>query len=80
MSRLPLRVRLALAFALAMALVLAVVGSLLYVRLGDSLLEQVDDGLEGLALRTSVDLVGDPPPEVAVEEDSCRSSRPTAGS
>jgi two-component system OmpR family sensor kinase len=47
MSRIPLRVRLALAFALAMAVVLAVVGSLLYVRLGDSLLEQLDDGLVG---------------------------------
>jgi heavy metal sensor kinase len=46
MSRIPLRLRLALAFALAMAIVLGVVGSLLYVRLGDSLLEQVDDGLE----------------------------------
>ena len=49
MSRLPIRVRLALAFALAMALVLAVVGGLLYQRLGDSLLEQVDDNLETLA-------------------------------
>jgi two-component system, OmpR family, sensor kinase len=45
-SRLPLRVRLTLAFALAMALVLAAVGALLYVRLGDSLLEQVDESLE----------------------------------
>ena len=45
MSRLPLRVRLTLAFALAMALVLAAVGALLYVRLGDSLLEQVDESL-----------------------------------
>ncbi len=49
MSRIPLRLRLALAFALAMAVVLAVVGSLLYVRLGDSLLEQVDDRLEAAA-------------------------------
>jgi heavy metal sensor kinase len=46
-SRIPIRLRLALAFALAMAIVLAVVGSLLYVRLGDSLLEGVDDNLEG---------------------------------
>jgi heavy metal sensor kinase len=45
-SRLPLRIRLTLAFALAMALVLAAVGALLYVRLGDSLLEQVDESLE----------------------------------
>jgi HAMP domain-containing protein len=48
-SKLPIRLRLALAFALAMALVLSAVGALLYVRLGDSLLEQVDDNLEGLA-------------------------------
>ena len=49
MSRLPLRARLTLAFAAAMAIVLVVVGSLLYVRLGDSLLEQIDDGLEARA-------------------------------
>jgi signal transduction histidine kinase len=48
-SRLPLRIRLTLAFALAMALVLVAVGALLYVRLADSLLEQVDDNLETLA-------------------------------
>jgi two-component system, OmpR family, sensor kinase len=54
-NRLPIRVRLALAFALAMAIVLAVVGSLLYVRLGDSLLEQVDDNLERLAFETIVE-------------------------
>jgi len=50
MSRIPVRVRLALAFAVAMAVVLAVVGSLLYVRLGDSLLEQLDDSIEGFAV------------------------------
>jgi heavy metal sensor kinase len=50
MSRIPLRVRLALAFALAMAVVLAIVGSLLYVRLGNSLQEQVDDNIEQIAL------------------------------
>ncbi len=50
MSRLPLRVRLTLAFAGAMAIVLVVVGSLLYARLGDSLLEQVDDNIEAFAM------------------------------
>jgi two-component system, OmpR family, sensor kinase len=45
MSRIPLRVRLALAFALAMAIVLGIVGSLLYVRLGNSLDDQVNDAL-----------------------------------
>jgi two-component system OmpR family sensor kinase len=67
-SRIPLRVRLALAFGIAMAVVLALVGSLLYVRLGESLLEQVDEGLEGLALRASVDAVGESPPGIALEE------------
>ncbi len=46
MSRLPIRLRLAFAFAVAMALVLVVVGALLYVRLGDSLQEQLDDTLD----------------------------------
>jgi signal transduction histidine kinase len=46
MRRLPLRLRLALAFAIAMAIVLAAVGAFLYLRLGHSLLEQVDDTLE----------------------------------
>jgi two-component system, OmpR family, sensor kinase len=45
MSRIPLRVRLALAFALAMAVVLVLVGALLYVRLGNSLDDQVNDSL-----------------------------------
>jgi len=48
-SRVPIRLRLALAFALAMAIVLGVVGTLLYVRLGDSLQEQLDDNLEARA-------------------------------
>jgi two-component system, OmpR family, sensor kinase len=48
-SRLPLRLRLALAFAVAMAVVLTAVGALLYVRLGDSLEEQIDDSLEARA-------------------------------
>jgi heavy metal sensor kinase len=61
-SRLPLRVRLTLAFAAAMAVVLVVVGSLLHVRLGDSLLEQVDDNLETTALSlTSVVRAGGEP-------------------
>lgn len=49
MSRMPIRVRLTLAFTIAMAVVLAAVGAFLYLRLGDSLLEQVDDGLEARA-------------------------------
>jgi heavy metal sensor kinase len=44
-SRLPIRLRLALAFALAMAAVLLLLGALLYVRLGNTLAEQLDDSL-----------------------------------
>ena len=46
MSRLPIRVRLTLAFALAMAVVLTAVGAFLYFRLGSSLDEAVDEGLQ----------------------------------
>jgi signal transduction histidine kinase len=46
MSRLPIRVRLALAFALAMAVVLAATGAFLYLRLGSSLDEAVNEGLQ----------------------------------
>jgi heavy metal sensor kinase len=49
MSRLSLRLRLTLVFALAMAVVLAGVGAFLYVRLGDSLLEQLDESLAARA-------------------------------
>ncbi len=49
MSRLPVRVRLTLAFTLAMAIVLSGIGALLYVRLGDSLREQLDDSLSARA-------------------------------
>lgn len=50
MSRLPIRVRLTIIFALAMAAVLAAVGAFVYLRLGNSLGEQIDDGLEARAL------------------------------
>lgn len=49
MSRLPLRLRLTFSFALAMAVVLAAIGALLYLRLGSSLDEAVDDGLQARA-------------------------------
>jgi two-component system OmpR family sensor kinase len=48
-SRLPIRIRLTLIFALAMAVVLAAVGAFVYVRLGNSLVEQIDEGLEARA-------------------------------
>jgi two-component system OmpR family sensor kinase len=66
-NRLPIRLRLALAFALAMAVVLAVVGALLYVRLGDSLQEQLDDGLEARA-EVLTALVQDRGPELESAE------------
>ena len=46
MSRLPIRLRLTLAFALAMAVVLAATGAFLYVRLGSSLDEAIDESLQ----------------------------------
>jgi len=46
MSRLPIRLRLTLAFALAMAVVLAATGAFLYLRLGSSLDEAIDESLQ----------------------------------
>jgi two-component system OmpR family sensor kinase len=70
-SRLPVRVRLTLAFALAMAVVLAAVGALLYVRLGESLQEQIEDSLEtaSASVATVVRAGGDPADaQISVEE------------
>jgi two-component system, OmpR family, sensor kinase len=49
MSWLPIRLRLTLAFALAMAVVLAATGGFLYLRLGSSLDETIDEGLQARA-------------------------------
>jgi two-component system, OmpR family, sensor kinase len=46
MGRIPIRLRLTLAFALAMAVVLAATGAFLYFRLGASLDEAIDEGLQ----------------------------------
>jgi signal transduction histidine kinase len=48
-NRIPIRLRLTLAFALAMAMVLAGIGSFLVYRLGTSLDEAVNEGLQGRA-------------------------------
>jgi two-component system OmpR family sensor kinase len=48
-SRVPIRVRLTLAFALAMTVVLAATGAFLYVRLGSSLDEAIDENLQARA-------------------------------
>ena len=45
MTRLPIRVRLALGFALAMAIVLSAVGVFVYQRVGNELLASVDQTL-----------------------------------
>ena len=45
MSRLPIRLRLTLAFAVAMAVVLAVMGGIVYVRLGSTLMASIDQTL-----------------------------------
>ena len=63
MSRLPVRLRLTLAFAAVMALVLCAVGALLYVRLGNSLAEQLD---ESLILRSQT--IGDRAPTSGDDE------------
>ena len=46
-ARLPIRVRLTLPFALAMALVLTALGSVVYVRVGSTMLASVDASLRG---------------------------------
>jgi two-component system OmpR family sensor kinase len=58
MSRLPLRLRLTLVFTFALAVVLAGFGAFVYVRLADSLLEQVDAGLAVRADALAADLRG----------------------
>jgi two-component system OmpR family sensor kinase len=49
MSRIPIRLRLTLAFTLALAIVLAATGAFLYLRLGSSLDEAIDEGLRARA-------------------------------
>ena len=46
MRRFPLRARLAVTFATALVLTLVLLGTLLYIRVGNALDEQIDDGLE----------------------------------
>jgi heavy metal sensor kinase len=53
MSRLPIRLRLALVFALAMAVVLAAFGTFVYLRLAALLDEQLDDRLQARAAAIS---------------------------
>ncbi|MFN8187847.1 MAG: ATP-binding protein [Gaiellales bacterium] len=71
MSRVPIRIRLTLAFTLGMAIVLAGVGAFLYARLGESLRDQLDEGLEvrAEALSTLVAEGADLEPSLRVSED-----------
>ena len=57
MSRLPIRLRLTLAFALAMAVVLAATGAFLYLRLGSSLDEALDESLQARAIEVMPQVV-----------------------
>ena len=72
MSRIPIRIRLTLAFALAMAVVLAAIGGFLYVRLGSSLDEAIDESLQArlvevtAQVETSDDVVATGEPEERV--------------
>jgi two-component system OmpR family sensor kinase len=56
MSRVPLRLRLTVLFAGALVLALVTLGALLYVRVGNALDEQIDDGLEQRAASIGPDL------------------------
>jgi two-component system, OmpR family, sensor kinase len=64
MRRLPLRIRLTLAFAVAMAVVITVLGAFLYVRVRDSLDEQLDESLRTRAAAAAI-----LPPERRVGDD-----------
>jgi two-component system OmpR family sensor kinase len=74
-TRLPIRLRLALVFALVMAIVLGAVGAVLYVRLGASLDERIDESLQSGAdtlaalVRDDAGDLGDSGPILATGED-----------
>ena len=57
MSRLPIRLRLTLAFALAMAFVLAATGAFLYLRLGSSLDEALEESLQARTIEVTPQVV-----------------------
>ena len=60
-----MRLRLTLAFALAMAIVLSALGAFLYVRLGDSLADQLDESLQ-LRAETLTALIQENGPDLVV--------------
>jgi heavy metal sensor kinase len=68
MSRLPIRLRLTLAFVLAMAVVLAATGAFLYVRLGASLDEAIDESLQARTAELAPRVItGDPGLEATLQ-------------
>jgi signal transduction histidine kinase len=66
MSRLPIRLRVAVAFAAAMAVVLAATGAIVYARLGDDLARALDTDLR-LRAQDLATVVADPRGSLAVE-------------
>ena len=76
MSRLPIRLRLTLAFTLALAVVLAATGAFLYFRLGSSLTESVDEGVQTRTAELRPLVAGGRPASRAGET----ASRPTSAS
>jgi signal transduction histidine kinase len=56
MSGIPIRLRLTLPFALAMALVLAALGMFVYLRVGSTLLKDIDQSLAGLSQEAALRL------------------------
>ncbi len=76
MSRFPIRVRLTLAFALAMAVVLAAMGAFLYLRLGEALNENINDGLETRLIEIEIAVRHERPLGVPGEETFARVLNP----
>ena len=70
MGRLPIRLRLTLPFAVAMALVLGALGSVVYVRVGSTLLASVDGGLAGQSKEAASRLLDD---ESLLDHDAAES-------
>jgi signal transduction histidine kinase len=75
MNRLPIRLRLTLPYALGIAIVLAAIGLLVYVRVGDALLRDVDQNLRAQAAESAARIAHgesaldqEPSPTPAVEQ------------
>jgi signal transduction histidine kinase len=76
-SRLPIRVRLTVGFALAMAVVLGTTGAFVYLRLGSSLDEAIDERLDArLAEVAALVARGSPVPSGSSDETFVRVVRP----